>query len=279
MVQLKDLTFGYHGQPRLFDQLNLRLDVGHIYGLLGKNGAGKTTLLKNIVGLALPKSGFAKVNGWDATKRQPDFLRQLYFLPEEPYIPDCTGKLFVRTLHAFFPYFEFGTFERYLDAFEVPLNRVLTKLSFGQQKKFAIAFALACNTPLLIMDEPTNGLDIPSKAQFRKVMASAFGENRCVVLSTHQVRDLDNLIDTVLVLHERQIKLHIQLDDLVSKVRFATIPPSLSDQALYFEETFGGLHAIIENPDESPSQPNLELLFNAVMHRSSLITDHLTGRN
>src|SRR3546814_701447 len=195
MVRLTDLSFGYRNQPPLFNGLDLSLEVGHIYGLLGKNGSGKTTLLKNMVGLRNAKSGRATVDGEDIAKRHPDLLSRVFFLPEEPYIPDHTAKAFLEMNSAFYPEFDRSLFSSYLEAFEVPQQHVLTKLSLGQQKKFMVAFALACRTKLLVMDEPTNGLDIPSKVQFRSVLASAFDEDRCILLSTHQVRDLDNLIE------------------------------------------------------------------------------------
>ncbi|WP_257666833.1 ABC transporter ATP-binding protein [Parapedobacter tibetensis] len=276
MVRLTDLVFGYRKQPLLFDGLNLRLNVGHIYGLLGKNGAGKTTLLKNMLGLAYPKSGTCRINGLDATKRLPACLRQVYLLPEEPYIPNHTAKRFVGLTSPFYPDFNGEDFERYLDEFDVPARQTLTKLSLGQQKKFMIAFALACHTPLLIMDEPTNGLDIPSKAQFRKVLAGAFDETRCMVISTHQVRDLDNLIDTVLILHDQQILLHANLDELTANLLFTTISPAEADSALYYEETYSGCRAILANAMQVESKPDLELLFNAVIKRKAALFDHLT---
>lgn len=276
MVRLTDLSFGYRGQPPLFNGLDLSLDAGHIYGLLGKNGSGKTTLLKNMVGLRYPKGGRALVGGVDTAKRHPDLLSQVFFLPEEPYIPNDTAKVFLEMNSGFYPEFDGPLFAGYLDAFEVPDRQVLTKLSLGQQKKFMVAFALACRTKLLVMDEPTNGLDIPSKVQFRKVLASAFDENCCIVLSTHQVRDLDNLIDSVVILHDGTIKLHAQLDQLTAQIRFGMVSSPTAASALYGEAAFDGTHAILPNPEGISSKPDLELLFNAVVIDSGMLLDYLT---
>ncbi|PPL02194.1 ABC transporter ATP-binding protein [Parapedobacter indicus] len=276
MVRLSDLTFGYKNQPTLFNGLDLQLEAGHIYGLLGKNGVGKTTLLKNMIGLCYPTSGQATLGGVDVTKRRPDLLSQVFFLPEEPFIPDMTAKTFLKTISPFYPNFDRLQFQRYQDDFEVPLERVLTKLSLGQQKKFMVAFGLACRTALLVMDEPTNGLDIPSKVQFRKVLAAAVDDERCVVLSTHQVRDLDSLIDSVVVLHDGQIKLHISLDRLTERIRFGKILGTSNETLLYGEEAFDGVHAILSNPEGIASRPDLELLFNAVISNSAVISDYLT---
>lgn len=275
MVQLTDLSFGYRNQSSLFNGLNLSLGTGHIYGLLGKNGSGKTTLLKNIVGLCYPKAGRAMVDGVDTAKRQPDLLSRMFFLPEEPYIPDLTATAFLETTSVFYPEFDRLLFNRYLDGFEVPERRMLTKLSLGQQKKFMVAFALACRTKLLVMDEPTNGLDIPSKVQFRKVLASAFDEDRCIVLSTHQVRDLDNLIDSVIILHDGEVKLHASLDQLTEQIRFGNVSGTAAAAALYGEEALDGIHAILPNPEGTSSKPDLELLFNAVVSDSVVLLDFL----
>ncbi|MDB5116037.1 MAG: transporter ATP-binding protein [Mucilaginibacter sp.] len=261
MIEISQLTFGY-GKQKLFDNLNLTLQPGHIYGLLGKNGAGKSTLLKNIAGLVFPWSGTCKVNGISSDKRLPSFLQELFFVPEEIFLPAVNAKQFAESTGHFYPNFDNKQFLNILSEFDVPTESILTKLSFGQQKKVAIAFGLSTNTSLLIMDEPTNGLDIPSKTQFRKIIAAALTENRCIIISTHQVRDLDNLIDTVLVLHNQQIVIAKSLDEITEKVNFGTIANSTA--YLYAEESMNGLHAITENTNGSYSKVDMELLFNAI---------------
>jgi ABC-2 type transport system ATP-binding protein len=263
MIEISQLTFGY-GKHKLFDDLNLSLQPGHIYGLLGKNGAGKSTLLKNIAGLVFPWSGSCRVNGISAAKRLPAFLQELFFVPEEVYLPAVNATQFAESTAHFYPKFNHAQFIKILSEFDVPLNRSLTKLSFGQQKKVIIAFGLSTNTSLLIMDEPTNGLDIPSKAQFRKIIASALTDDRCVIISTHQVRDLDNLIDSVLVLHNQQIVIAQSLDDITEKIKFGTL--SINNTAhIYAEESMGGLNAITLNTDGDYSKVDMELLFNAII--------------
>ena len=219
MIEIANLNFGYSRKRLLFQNLNLSLKGGHIYGLLGKNGAGKSTLLKNICGLAFPLSGTCKVNGVDSSKRLPSTLQELYLVPEEIYGPAITLGEYVKLTAPFYPKFNKMQFEKYLHEFDVPVNSKLSNLSLGQQKKAIISFAIATNTNFLVMDEPTNGLDIPSKAQFRRVIASAYDESRCIIISTHQVRDLDNLIDSVVVVHENQVILNESL--LALSERFA----------------------------------------------------------
>lgn len=213
MVILNSVSFGYGSQP-LFKSLSLRLEAGHIYGLLGQNGEGKTTLLKMITGLVFAQSGNCQILGCEPHSRKPSFMSQLFLLPDETHNPNVSALQYANINSPFYPLFDQRQFENHLTAFEVPLNQKLEKISFGQRKKVLIAFALATNTPLLLMDEPTNGLDIPSKSVFRKLIAGAMTNDRCIVISTHQVRDLDSLIDEIVVLKNGQIAYQQNLNAL-----------------------------------------------------------------
>jgi len=276
MVRIRNLYFGYSRRVPLFENLSLDLERGHIYGLLGKNGAGKSTLLKNIVGLAFPLSGQCLVDGRPAAARLPVTLEDLFFLPEEQYAPALTAEQFVAHTGGFYPRFSASQFYDYLAELEVPRQRKLNQLSHGQQKKFMIAFALAVNTGLLVMDEPTNGLDIPSKAQFRRLMAAALTEERCLIISTHQVRDLDALIDTVLVVHNREIVLNSGLDDLAERLSFTVgAVPAGTAEPLYAETTAAGLVAIRPNDGTGHGRVDMELLFNALISGNPAVLTHL----
>jgi len=268
MIEISHLTFGY-GKNKLFQDLSLSLKAGHIYGLLGKNGSGKSTLLKNITGLVFPWEGTCHVNGLVADKRLPAFLQELFFVPEEIYLPAITAKQFADSTAHFYPNFDNKQYTNMLAEFDVPADKMLTKLSFGQQKKVMIAFGLSANTSLLVMDEPTNGLDIPSKSQFRKIIAAALTENRCIIISTHQVRDLDNLIDSVLVLHERQIVLAQSLDEIAEKVSFGI---TSGTDYIYAEEGMNGMNAITLNTYGGYSKVDMELLFNAITGNNKTLT-------
>ncbi len=276
MVAIQHLRFGYSRRSPLFEGLSLRLERGHIYGLLGKNGAGKSTLLKCMVGLAFPWAGTCVVHGQPAAERRPDVLADLFFLPEEVHVPALTAAQFVANTAPFYPRFDRAQLAEYLGELEVPAHVQLSALSFGQQKKFMIAFALAANTRLLVLDEPTNGLDIPSKAQFRKIVAGALGEERCVIISTHQVRDLDALIDTVVVVHERRIVLNHSLDELAERLRFGGPRAGETAAPLYAEASVRGQQGIWPNPDGMPGRVDLELLFNALVTNNAALAHHLT---
>jgi len=277
MVRIRNLHFGYSRRALQLENLNLDLQRGRIYGLLGKNGAGKSTLLKNIVGLAFPVSGTCELDGHAAARRRPDTLQDLFFLPEDVQVPAITATQLAAGTGGFYPRFDAAAFHDYLRELEVPASAKLTALSFGQQKKVLIAFALATNTGLLVLDEPTNGLDIPSKAQFRKLVARALGEERCVIISTHQVRDLDSLIDTVLVLHERRVVLNATIDELAERLHFGTAPAGAAvPEALYAEPSVRGQQVIRPNQGETFSKVDLEILFNALTGSSSALATYLT---
>ena len=275
MVRIRNLHFGYSRQRPLFQNLSLTLERGHIYGLLGKNGAGKSTLLRNMVGLAFPQAGTCEVLGQSAARRLPAVLADLFFLPEEIYVPGVTAAKFVARTAGFYPKFDYQALARYLAEFEVPAQALLPALSFGQQKKFMIAFALAANTSLLVLDEPTNGLDIPSKAQFRKIVASALTDERCLIISTHQVRDLESLIDTVVVLHGQRIVLNADLGELAERLTFATVPEA-GPTDLYAEESLRGAQVIRANRDGAPGRVDLELLFNALVGEAPALAAYLS---
>ncbi|MGI4969463.1 MAG: ABC transporter ATP-binding protein [Janthinobacterium lividum] len=259
------------------ENLNLDLQRGRIYGLLGKNGAGKSTLLKNIVGLAFPLAGTCEVDGHAASRRRPDTLQDLFFLPEDVQAPAVTATQLAANTGVFYPRFDAAAFHDYLHELDVSAGTKLTKLSFGQQKKVFIAFALATNTGLLVLDEPTNGLDIPSKAQFRKLVARALGEERCVIISTHQVRDLDSLIDTVLVLHQRRVVLNETIDQLAEQLHFGIAPAGATPPSvLYAEPSVRGQQVIRPNEGGAFSKVDLELLFNALTGRDAAVATYLT---
>ncbi|MES2108800.1 MAG: ABC transporter ATP-binding protein [Bacteroidota bacterium] len=275
MIAIKDLSFGYPRKPLLFQDLNLSLSEGHIYGLLGKNGAGKSTLLKNMVGLAYPQQGSCLINGVNVSGRPVSVLEDVYFLAEEIFASSLTPEQFAASTAGFYPKFSNADFYQCLKALDVDASAAMDRQSFGQQKKAMIAFGLATNTSLLIMDEPTNGLDIPSKVQFRKLIASVLTEERCIVISTHQVRDLDSLIDTLLILHNREIVVNSAIEDITEKITFGVFNDTTGMEVLYEEDGMRGKNAIIKNTNGKFSKMDLELFFNAITTGNNTLVEIL----
>jgi len=275
MIHIEDLHFWYKKGRPVFKGLSLSLYPGHIYGLLGKNGAGKSTLLKSIAGLAFPASGKCLINGMDSSKRSVSILEDLFFIPEEIYAPSLTPAQFLKNTAGFYPRFSVTDFYANLKTLDVDPELMMSSQSYGQQKKVMIAFGLATNTSVLLMDEPTNGLDIPSKVQFRKLIASMLNEERCIIISTHQVRDLDSLIDTILILDNHQIVVDTSVDEVTEKLIFGTFDNTIGMKVLYEEETMRGKHAIIQNTSGKYSKMDLELLFNGVTTGGTLLLEVL----
>jgi ABC-2 type transport system ATP-binding protein len=271
MVEIQNLTFRYGRKPPVIQQLSLHLPPGHIYGLLGSNGAGKSSLMRLMAGLLYPTEGRIGVNGYEPRHRQPAFLEDIFFLPEEVDTPTMTLAGYVATLSAFYPKFSHEQFQTYLRTFQLPAQiGKLSELSLGQRKKVFISFGLATNTSVLLMDEPTNGLDIPSKAQFRKVVSGTLADDRLVLISTHQVRDLDTLIDAVVMLNDHELLLSAPLERVSQRLRFERVAEPVGAEAtdvLYAEPGLRGQLVVRENPDptDDATPIDLERLFNAAI--------------
>ncbi|MDD4713841.1 MAG: ABC transporter ATP-binding protein [Bacteroidales bacterium] len=272
MIELKNMNFAYSKKKKIFEDLSLNIEGGHIYGLLGKNGAGKTTLLKLMTGLRFPQSGSSTVFGIDTKKRSVKMLEEIYFLPEEIWLPDVRVDGYLKMYANSYPHFDHELFKRCLTEFEINPEDKMKKMSFGQRKKVAISFALSTQCKILIMDEPTNGLDIPSKGQFRKLAAEVISDDRCIILSTHQVRDLESLIDTVIILDESRILLNNTIEQICNKLLFKTLM-TLEGQndVIYSEFTPRGFLAVTPNMNGMDSKVDLEVLFNMTTQNPNLI--------
>lgn len=265
MINIQNLHFSYK-KKKVFDNLNLQLTPGHIYGLLGKNGTGKSTLLKNVAGLLFPRKGAVTVNGFVPGKRQPEFLKDVFMVPEEFYLPNIPLSEFVKIEAPFYPHFSESQLQTYLRDFDVPQDSTLQNMSYGQKKKVLISFALATNAKVLLMDEPTNGLDIISKSQFRKVLASALDEDRCIIISTHQVKDLENLIDRVTIIDEGKILFDQKVEDIMEKLSFRISSDEMeAREALYSESSLKGNVIVTPNYEAEEGKLDMELLYKAIV--------------
>jgi ABC-2 type transport system ATP-binding protein len=267
MIQVRELEFGY-GHSELLHGIDLDLEPGNIYGLLGINGAGKTTLLKLLTGLLFADAGTLRSFGFDPARREPGLLSQVFVLPEELNMPNVTDREYLSVRAPFYPRFDTDRFEAYARELELPRGRRLAALSYGQKKKFLLAFGLACQSTLLIMDEPTNGLDIPSKGLFRRLIADALTDERVFLISTHQVRDVASLIDPIVILHAGKVLLSRTLADIGDRIRMqqsATRPAESADGLLHWEPAVDGFWSVWRDPDAGGGHIDLEVLFNTVV--------------
>lgn len=265
MISLSKVFFRYarsSSKPWVLEDVNLDVEAGHIYGLLGKNGVGKSTLFRLIAGLNPPNVGDISTLSYKPFDRRVPMLSDMFLVPEDIYFPPMTMSSYARTYGPFYPHFSHEDLKAYATQLEVDVSVRLDKLSMGQRKKSFIAFALACHTRLLLMDEPTNGLDIPSKSVFRRILAKEMTEDRVIIISTHQVRDLDGLIDAVIIMDERQIRLSETAENLEKLLYFGEIDANA--KAIFAEMLPNSRVGVTaRNSDTPKSKIDWELFFTA----------------
>ena len=277
MIKAEHLTFGYGKNKQVFNDFNLEIEKGKIVGLLGKNGTGKSTLLYIICGLLKPSNGNVTIKGIDIRRRLPQTLSDIYLVPEEFDLPNLSMKQFVKLNSSFYPNFSNETLNTCLNDFDLGMDINLSELSMGQKKKAYMCFALATNTSLLLMDEPTNGLDIPSKSQFRKVIASGMTDEKTIIISTHQVRDIDRLLDHITIIDGTEVLLDKSVKEITDRLYFCeqsmNEPTEPTDGALFIQPSVQGNSIIMENKFGEESPMNLEVLFNAILAERNKIQE------
>ena len=272
MITVSHLSFSY-GSHSVLKNISMQLTPGSIYGLLGENGVGKTTLLTLLCGLKRPKEGSIEVDGRDPYRREPSLLAEQFYLPDEVQPVHSSAEAFAKENGALWPCFDLAKFLTILMEFEVDAQQRMDAMSAGQLKKTWIAFALACNVRNYYMDEPTNGLDIPSKAQFRKAVTRYTSPEATVVISTHQVRDLEDIIDPVIILDKQEVLVNASLEQIASKLYF-DYGNVLDPDALYVEQTPGGCIQVYPNATGEESKVNLEAFFNTVHSHKDLVKSY-----
>ena len=267
MMNVNQVSFGYgRKKAKVLEGFSMNLEKGSVYGLLGKNGTGKSTLLYLMAGLLRPQSGHILYKGVEVTKRYPETLQDMFLVPEEFALPNVSLKQYVKLNAPFYPHFSDELLKACLRDFDMNEDIHLGELSMGQKKKAFMCFALATNTSLLLMDEPSNGLDIPSKSQFRKVIASGMTDEKSVIISTHQVRDIDSLLDHVLIMDGSRLLLNESVASICDRLYFAEQgmnEPTVD--VLYVQPSVQGNSVILPNTYHEDSKLNFEVLFNATL--------------
>ena len=269
MIRIENISFAYRkGRKQVFRNFHADLNLGGIYGLLGKNGSGKSTLLQLMASLITPSEGRILLDDKDMRNRSVTSLQKLFLVPEEFSMPAVSLDQYVRYMAPFYPRFSAETLKRALNCFELSEDLHLERLSMGQRKKAFVSFALAANTEWLLLDEPTNGLDIPGKSQFRKILVQEMNDERGVIISTHQVLDVEHLLDHVLVIDQGQMLLQKSVEEICEILSFVrTSEPEVLRRAIYQMPSLQGMSALLPNDDGRESSLDLELLFNALMEK------------
>lgn len=269
MIKVNNLSFSYGNVPCL-ENISLELEPGKIYGLLGENGVGKTTLLTLLCGLKNPTKGSIETDGETPYSRKPSFLQNQFYLPDEVAPVNDKAARWAKDSGSFWPAYSQETFLKAMELFENDPAQKMNAMSAGQLKKTYISFALACGTRYLFLDEPTNGLDIPSKAQFRKVIMTLTSDESTIVISTHQVKDLENIIDPIVILDRRDVLLNASIEEITSKLYF-DYGSNLNPDSLYSEQLPGGFIQVYQNTTGEESKVSVEALFNTVHAHKELV--------
>lgn len=275
MLTIKDLSFSYsRKRPPVLSHFNLQVNAGEICGLLGPNGSGKSTLLYLISGLLTPGAGSIDFKGMSPRHRAVELLNDMFIVPEEFNLPSVKLDDYLKVNAPFYPRFSRKDLETHLDIFGLPADVHLGRLSMGQKKKVFMSFALACNTSLLLMDEPTNGLDIPGKRSFRQSVVREMNDERTIIISTHQVHDVERILDHVTIIEsERGVLLDSSIAAVTDRLRFAyTDRRDLIESALIAVPAPGGANVILAPDGDMPeTEVNLESLFELAQQRPDVI--------
>lgn len=269
MIEIKDLAFRY-GKTPILKSITTTLEEGRIYGLLGENGVGKTTLLTLLCGLKKVCSGSITTDGENPFDRTPTLLQNQFYLPDEVLPVTMKAECFAKERGAFWPDYDHSKFLEIMKEFENDPAKKMNQMSAGQLKKTYISLALACGCKYIFMDEPTNGLDIPSKTQFRSAIMKYTSDDSTIVISTHQVRDLENIIDPIIILDRQDVLLNASVEEITSKLYF-DYGTQLHPESLYSEQLPGGFIQVYPNTTGEDSKINVEALFNAVHKNKELI--------
>lgn len=269
MIEIKDLAFSY-GKTPILKSITTTLEEGRIYGLLGENGVGKTTLLTLLCGLKKVCSGSITTDGENPFDRTPTLLQNQFCLPDEALPVAMKAECFAKERGAFWPDYDHSKFLEIMKEFENDPAKKMNQMSAGQLKKTYISLALACGCKYIFMDEPTNGLDIPSKTQFRSAIMKYTSDDSTIVISTHQVRDLENIIDPIIILDRQDVLLNASVEEITSKLYF-DYGTQLHPESLYSEQLPGGFIQVYPNSTGEDSKINVEALFNAVHKNKELI--------
>jgi ABC-2 type transport system ATP-binding protein len=273
MINIEQINFGYKRKTPILENLSLQFGKGGVYGVLGANGVGKTTLLHLLNGLIFPKKGQISMDNHQPAHRSAAFLERIYYVPVELDLPNIKVSQYCARYAPFYPKFDKKTWEQAIKTFKVDADKKTSALSFGQKKKVIISFALASGCDILLFDEPTDGLDIPSKDSFRSLLSAHTNEERIVIITTHHIHDISTLLDHLVVLQDTSLVVNASISGISEKMYTVTsthLPAS--DQLLYSERVLGGYHCLVRNPVGHEGPLDLELLFKALLANPQLLS-------
>ena len=194
MIKIENISYGYKPKQPIFSDISLKVGSG-IYGLLGENGVGKTTLIHLICGLLFPWKGECSIDNSNSARRSPELLNRYFFLPEEMQMPTESIYQFAARHSVFYPRFSRKDCEQNLEELHIDGKQKLSAVSYGQQKKAMLAYALALHTPLTLLDEPTNDIDVNTLRALEEGLENFAG---CAVVISHDRWFLDRICTHIL---------------------------------------------------------------------------------
>jgi ABC-2 type transport system ATP-binding protein len=255
-IETHDLTKSFRGRP-VVNRLNLAVPPGAIFALLGENGAGKTTTIRMLTGLLPPDAGRAAILGLDCWRQADQLRRRVGYVPERPRFYDWMTVAEVGWFAAGFH--AAGFLPRYQELakrFELDPRGRLHELSKGQYAKVGLALALAPDPEVLILDEPTSGLDLLVRREFLTSMVGLAGEGRTILISSHQIAEVERVASHVAIMHKGRLLLAAPLDELKKRVvryrlRFEDRPPDAATLGTVLQRNGAGRQwqAVIRDPD------------------------------
>ncbi len=254
VITANNLTMRFRGCDALRG-VDVAIEPGTVFALLGENGAGKTTMIRIMTGFQKPTSGQCTVCGIDPTKHPLEVRRRIGYVSDAPALYDWMSVGEIGWFTASF--FAAGFLPKYRESIErygIPEDRKIKHLSKGQRAKVALSLSLAHDPELLILDEPTSGLDPMVRREFLESMIDRAASGRTVFLSSHQISEVERVADTIAILHEGKLRIVAPLVELKSSFTELTVSlddplvavPAIGEPAeVFIDETFGRQRRIV----------------------------------
>ncbi len=269
VIELQNLNYSYSKNTLALSNITTKLSAG-VHLLLGANGAGKTTLLHLIDGLLFPTAGKCLIDGGPTRFRLPSVLSKVFYCGANMEIPAASIDELVKIHSCFFPKFSAEILNTNLADFGIDLWAKFSAMSMGMRQKASVAYALALQTPILLLDEPATGLDIESKQKLQHMMARCIDADSTVIVSTHNFSDLLPLYDSLMILDRGELLLSASIDEISERLAFITTDGPAPEDALFTLQRFGRNHSVIANPGDLETAIDYELLYLAIKNNHAI---------
>lgn len=269
VIELQNLNYSYSKNTLALSNVTAKLGAG-VHLLLGANGAGKTTLLHLIDGLRFPTSGKCLIDGGPTRFRLPSVLSKVFYVGANMEMPAASIDELVKIHSCFYPRFSADILNENLAEFGIDRAAKFSAMSMGMRQKASVAYALALQTPILLLDEPATGLDIESKQLLQHMMARCIGPDTTVIVSTHNFSDLLPLYDSLLILDKGELLLSATVDEITERFAFVVTDGTAPENALFTRQRFGRNHSVIANPGNLETAIDYELLYLAIKNNHAI---------